>query len=397
MEIFFAVVIGVCIGAICCFLVIGSRWKRALAMEKMQGQLGEKLHNLSRDALKQNNELFLQLAGSTFEKMQEKARGELEGDLLKPVKETLSKFDGKLQDLEKARIGAYSALKEQVSSLLDSQKSLHSETANLVKALRSPIVRGRWGEIQLRRVVELAGMVDHCDFYEQQSVTTEEGRLRPDLLVRLPGEKNIIIDAKAPLAAYLEAIESQDESVRIQKMKDHARQIRTHLTQLSRKRYWDQFQPTPEFVVLFLPGESFFSAALEYDPQLIEMGADKRVILSTPTTLIALLRAVAYGWRQENISRNAEQICSLGQDLYKRIADMASHWSKVGKSLGGAVQAYNKAVGSIESRVLVSARRFKDLESVAADKEIEHLEPLEQTPRALQAEELVTTPSEKIE
>lgn len=383
MEILFIAVISFCAGAVTTFLVVSSRWKRARALE----QMGENLNALTRDALKQNNELFLQLAGATFEKMQEKARGELEGDLLKPVKETLAKFDGKLQELERARTGAYSAIKEQLSSLLDSQKSLHKETANLVKALRSPVVRGRWGEIQLRRVVELAGMVDHCDFYEQESVTTEEGRVRPDLLIRLPGEKNIIIDAKAPLAAYLEAIETQDESLRAIKMKEHARHIRAHLTQLGRKSYWDQFQPTPEFVVLFLPGETFFSAALEHDPELIEMGADKRVILSTPTTLIALLRAIAYGWRQENLSRNAEEIRALGQDLHKRIADMASHFSKVGKSLGGAVQAYNKVIGSLETRVLVSARKFKELQSAGTDKEIEHLEPIEQTPRALQVKE----------
>ena len=371
-------------GALVWFLT-RTHMKKSQAIEEVVA----KFNGLSQEALKQNNELFLQLANSTFEKLQIKARGELESDLIKPVKDTLQKFDSKLGELEKSRIGAYSTLKEQVSALIDTQKELRNETGNLVKALRAPIVRGRWGEIQLRRVVELAGMLDHCDFYEQKSVTTEEGRLRPDLLVRLPGKKNIVVDAKTPLSAYLDAIETQDEQVRLMKLKEHAKQVRTHVTLLSRKSYWDQFQPTPEFVVLFLPGESFFSAALEHDPSLIEMGVDKQVILATPTTLIALLRAVAYGWRQENLSQNAQQISALGRDLYKRIADMAGHWSKVGKSLGGAVQAYNKAVGSLESRVLVSARRFKDLESTV-DREIEAVDPVEQIPRLVQASEMLT-------
>ena len=370
-------------GALVWFLT-RTHLKKSQAIEEVVA----KFNGLSQEALKQNNEIFLQLANSTFEKLQVKARGELESDLIKPVKDTLQKFDTKLGELEKSRIGAYSTLKEQVSALLDTQKELRNETGNLVKALRAPIVRGRWGEIQLRRVVELAGMLDRCDFYEQESVTTEEGRLRPDLLVRLPGKKNIVVDAKAPLSAYLDAIETQDEAVRLTKLKEHAKQVRTHVTLLSRKSYWDQFQPTPEFLVLFLPGEAFFSAALEHDPSLIEMGVDKQVILATPTTLIALLRAVAYGWRQENLSQNAQQISALGRDLYKRVADMAGHWSKVGKSLGGAVQAYNKAVGSLESRVLVSARRFKDLESTV-DREIEVVDPVEQTPRQVQASEML--------
>ena len=272
--------------------------------------------------------------------------------------------------------------------MLETQTQLRSETANLVRALGTPRVRGRWGEIQLKRVVEMAGMLDHCDFYEQQSVSTEEGRLRPDLIVRLPGGKNIVVDAKAPLTGYLEANEATDEPTRRSKLQDHARQIRDHMTALSRKSYWDQFQPAPEFVVLFLPGETFFSAALEQDAALIEQGVEQRVILATPTTLITLLKAVAYGWRQENLAANAREISELGKDLYKRIADMSSHIGDVGSKLGKAVESYNKAVGSLETRVLVSARRFRDLDAAGTEQEIDPVLPVEVAPRQLQASEM---------
>ncbi len=362
-------------------------------LDEARQKFADSFKALSAKALYSNNQSFLDLAKATLEKFQEGAKGDLDkrqqaiNDLVKPVKESLDKVDSKIQELEKARTGAYESITQQVRSLLETQHQLRTETANLVKALRTPVVRGRWGEIQLKRVVEMAGMVDHCDFYEQESVNAEDGRLRPDMLVRLPAKKNIIVDAKAPLAAYLEALDAIDENERQAKMKEHARHVRNHMIALSKKSYWDQFQHTPEFVVLFLPGETFFSSALEYDPALIEYGVEQRVILATPTTLIALLRAVAYGWRQESIAQNAKEISALGRDLYKRLADLGGHMSRLGRSLGNSVEAYNKAVGTLETRVLVSARKFKELET-ATGSEIDQISQVEQSPRVIQATEL---------
>lgn len=364
-------------------------------LERAREQLGDAFKALSAEALKASGESFLRLAQENLGKFQEGAKAELKAreqaidTLTKPIRERLEKFDGKLDEMEKARIGAYRALDTQLRALVDTHlPQLHRETADLVKALRQPQARGRWGEVQLRRVVELAGMLEHCDFEEQVSRTTEAGRLRPDLIVQLPGGRQVVVDAKVSLDAYLRAVEAPDEAVRQQALVDHARQMRTHIDQLGKKSYFEQFDPSPEFVVLFVPGEAFFSAALTQDPNLIESAAENRVIPASPTTLIALLKAVSYGWRQEAIAENAREVAELGRDLYERIAKLAEHWHKVGKGLDNAVGAYNDSVGTLESRVLPAARRFRDLRAVAKGHKIDALEPLTKEARALTAPEL---------
>jgi DNA recombination protein RmuC len=379
--------------------------ERQTTLEVAHDSFADAFRLISAEALAQNNESFLSLARTTLEAQQAAAlaaaRNDLNqrqlaiGELVAPVKTSLDKFELQIQGIEKSRIDAYATLSEQVRAMAEAQGALRQETGNLVKALRAPQTRGRWGELQLKRVVEMAGMLDHCDFLEQASTNTEDGRLRPDMIVKLPGGKNIVVDAKAPLAAYLDALEANDEEEKKRKLADHARQVRDHLRKLGQKVYWEQFQPSPDFVVLFLPGEMFYSAALEADPSLIEQGVEQRVILATPTTLIALLRAVAYGWTQQALTENAERIGQLGRELYERIATVAEHWSRVGKNLEEAVGAYNDSVASMERRVLVSARKFRDLKVAAEDKEIRDLNPVEVLPRQVQAPEF-SVPDEKL-
>ena len=368
--------------------------ERKTSAEKIEllTRAGAELQNafkaLAADALKNNNSSFLQIAQETLKRFQSEAQGDLDArqkavaDLVSPVRDSLTNLDTQIQQIEKERIDAYAALRQQVDSLNIAQKDLRSETSNLVRALRTPNVRGRWGEIQLRRVVEIAGMLSYCDFAEQETINGDSGRLRPDLVVKLPGGKNVVVDAKTPLQAFLDAFETTDEDQRRTCLAAHARQVREHMKTLSGKNYWEQFEPTPEFVVMFLPGETFFSAALEQDPGLIEQGVLQRVIPASPTTLIALLKAVAYGWNQEKLARNAHEISALGKELHERLRHLAGHITAVGANLDRAVESYNKAVGSLESRVLVSARKFAELGASVAE-DIPELEPIETSARTL--------------
>ena len=388
-------VIGLVVGGFAAWLAVRSHYAPRLSvLEEARSSLGETMKVLAADALATNNESFLRLAKTQLEQLQQTSAQELERrkqaveHLVSPIRESLDKVDGKLQQLEVARTRAYSELSVQVRQLAETQSQLRDETGNLVSALRDrPNVRGRWGEIQLRRVVEMAGMLEHCDFETQAHVRTGDGSLRPDLVVRLPGSKSVVVDSKFAGQAYLESLSARDDEERLARLRDHARQVRDHIAKLSGKSYWSQFDAAPEFVVLFIPGETFLSAALEQDPSLIEEGVNQQVILATPTTLIALLRAVAYGWRQETIAESAKAISDDARELYGRIATFTGHVAKVGRGLETAVGAFNEAVGSLETRVLPSARRFRD-RGVSPAAELAPLQVVDRSVRPVTAPEL---------
>lgn len=354
------------------------RAERGFAEEKQklisqtEKHLADAFKVLSAEALNQNNEAFLHLAKTRFENLQSGAQVDLNQrqqaivELMEPVKKALEGFEQKVSQIEKAREGAYVSVTEQVKNLLMSQLRLEKETSNLAKAMRSPNVRGQWGELQLRRTVELSGMVNHVDFFEQTTLLTDEGKQRPDMIVHLPNGRKIIVDAKAPLSAYLEAIEASEPGAQLSKFKEYARHIRDHITKLGMKAYWKQIKPAPEFVILFIPGEVFFSAALEHDPTLIEHGVENQVILATPIILITLLKVIAYGWSQESVAEDARAISELGNALYERMGVFVGHLEDIRKGLDKAVVSYNRAVTSLETRVLPVARKFSEYKGIVS-------------------------------
>ncbi len=367
--------------------------ERAGTLEEVRQQLTGEFARLSTLALRQNNEQFLQLAEAKLGETRQAADGELAKrqeaieQLLKPIGDQLGKYEEGMHRLEVERQRAYTTLTEQMKHLSISHDQLQKETRNLVTALRSPQARGRWGELQLRRVVEMAGMLEQCDFSEQVSSDGDTGRMRPDMVVHLPGGKNVVVDAKVPMQAFLDANEADDESERRLHLVSHGRQMKAHVDALSKKEYWKRVDPSPEFVVAFIPGDPLLTAALEHEPGLMEYAVANHVLLATPTSLIALLRAVAYGWQQDALAENARQIQVLGTELYERISVLGEHVAGVGKGLTSAVTAYNRAVGSLETRVLVTARRFAEM-GVPGAGELTPPNPVESATRALQAPEL---------
>jgi DNA recombination protein RmuC len=398
--------IGLALGAAAVYFVMRGRveHERRVAAEKVESvtaardELSNQFSALSTAALEQNNTRFLQLADERMKAQQAAGKTELDAQkrgveqLVKPVEEKLEAVNKVLREMEKERAQAYGGLNRQLVEVTETQQRLHAETANLVTALRAPHVRGRWGEVQLKRVCEMAGMLAYCDFYEQQTVTGDDGVLRPDVVVKLPGGKDVVVDAKAPLAAYLDANEAKDEATREAHLETYARHIRDHIKKLSAKAYEKQFESTPEFVVMFLPGEVFYSAALERMPNLIEESVENSVLIATPTTLIALLKAVAYGWRQERMAESAREVSALGRELYQRLSVLSDRFVTLGRRLDSSVKAYNDTVGTLESRVLVSARKF-DEHGVAPDgAELEAPAPIELSARRLRAAEVDDEP-----
>lgn len=404
LWIILAVVVGIAAGLVIGWLAAGARAQQAAAAERTQAQaereqrvaaetrlqemqkqleaqrslleeartqLSDTFKALSSDALQANSQAFVERAKQTLE----------------PVQEALRRYEEHIRELEQARQRAYGSLEQQLQQMATTEQQLQRETGSLVSALRQPQVRGRWGELTLHRAVELAGMVEHVDYLEQVSTETEGGRLRPDMIVQLPANRQVVVDAKVSLDAYLSAVEAADPETRQSCLTQHCRQLRDHIRALSAKSYWEQFETTPEFVVMFIPGESFLHAACDMDPTLIEDGMQNRVILASPTTLVALLRAVAYGWRQEQIAKSAQEVSDLGRTLYDRLSTFLGHLSNVGKRLKNATEAFNQAVGSLETRVLPSARRFRDL-GAATSAELPEVEPVDTQPRELAAPEV---------
>jgi len=370
----------------------GAREKLAV-LDEAQGRLKDAFAALSADVLAQNTQRFLDLAKEKFGEFQNVAVSDLEGrqkaisELVQPLRESLVKVDSKLQEVDRDRAASHAQLGEQLRSLTHAQLALQSETGRLARALRSPNIRGQWGELQLKRVLEAAGMLEGSHFELKESVDADEGRLTPDVVVRLPGDKHVVVDAKVPLTAFLDAVDCDDDASRDGKLRDHARQVKDHIVRLANKSYWAHFQPAPDIVVMFVPGESLLSAALQHDTGLLEFSMTRGVMLASPLTLIALLRAITYGWQQEKVARNAMEISELGRLLYERIAKLAEHFENVGKSLAKSVASYNSAIGTLESRVLVTARRLKD-KGVTAPEELPELETIDHTPRPLGAQEL---------
>jgi len=370
-------VVGLLIGLV---VGAGGAW---LLLRTKNDDMTRRFNAVAADALRANQESFLELASGRLAQKEQAVE-----HLVGPIKESLGQVGEKLQALEVARVGAYSELRTEVRQLIEGQTELRSETGNLVSALRDrPNVRGRWGEIQLRRVVEMAGMIEHCDFETQHHVATEDGRIRPDLVVKLPGGGSIVVDAKFVAQAYLESLECHDEEGRVSKLRDHARQLRDQLTKLSAKNYWSQFERSPDFVVLFIPGQNFLDAALEYDPALLEDGFARRVLIATPTTLVGVLRTSALVWREETIAESAKELSALGTELYDRLAKFTKHVVGIGRGIESAAKSFNEAVGSLEGRVLPTARKFKD-HGIAPTAEIAELRVVETAIRPVTAPEL---------
>jgi len=396
MDLFIGMVIGILIGFGIAYFLLSSahgKTKQKLArveakyeaelkaadeklklLEEARDNLKDSFKALSADALSKNNESFIKLAEENLKKYQQSAKDDLEkrqqaiSKTVDPVSQTLKTFSERVNKIEERRIESEGGIKKELEKLSEMHLRLDQSTNSLVKALRAPQVRGQWGEMHLRRTVEMAGMINYCDFEEQSSVETDEGqRQRPDMLIRLPNERKVVVDSKVPIAAYLDALETDSPESQSERMQAHARHLRTHIKDLSTKAYWSQFDNAPEFVVLFIPNEAIFSAALEEDPSLIELGVENKVILATPTTLIALLKAVAYGWQQEAITREAKEIAALGREIYDRLSVVIGHFVKLGKSIDQSVGNYNKAMNSVDSRLMVTARKFESLESASTE------------------------------